>query len=90
MSEYSIYICLQYTNTQFEACFNTEIFNLTKIKKLSDKVIPKRIYVILNNLILSNSSLQISSGNVAKYLKKLSQLCKTIKTLILRVFLFLA
>ena len=52
MSEYSIYICLQYTNTQFEACFNTEIFNLTKIKKLSDKVIPKRIYVILSNLVL--------------------------------------
>lgn len=52
MSEYSIYICLQYTNTQFEACFNTEIFNLTKIKELSDKVIPKRIYVILSNLVL--------------------------------------
>jgi hypothetical protein len=35
-------------------------------KKLSDKVIPKCIYVTLNYLVVSRSSIQMMNGNVAK------------------------
>ncbi len=40
-------------NTQFDVYINTEILNLMKTKKSSNKVISKRIYVILDNLVLS-------------------------------------
>lgn len=40
-------------NTQFDVYINREILNLMKTKKSSNKVISKRIYVILDNLVLS-------------------------------------
>jgi len=38
---------------------------------MSNKVISKRIYVILDNLVLSRTFFRIILGNVIRYLKKL-------------------